>query len=91
MLGRFEIVSRLAFGELLKFTPNPRPPGVPFYDCIPPAKFATARQLPVVTTESPAASDRGTTVTADRYEDEMGVKVFGTEDVLLREATEEFE
>lgn len=43
VLDRFEVVCRLAFGELLKFTPNPRPPNVSFYDCcIPVAPMAFA-------------------------------------------------
>lgn len=33
-LDRFDVVGRLFFGELLRFAPNPRPPGVPFYDCV---------------------------------------------------------
>lgn len=33
VLARFEVVRSLMFGELLKFTRNPRPPGVSFYDC----------------------------------------------------------
>lgn len=37
VLGRYGIVRHLIFGELLRFARNPRPPGVPFYDCIPAA------------------------------------------------------
>ena len=37
VLDRFEVVGRLAFGELLNIARNPRPLGVSFYDCVPPA------------------------------------------------------
>lgn len=76
VLGRFEIVSRLAFGELLKFAPNPRPPDVPFYDCVP----APA------TTES-SAFDRARGYGDDKT---LGAELFGTE-LLSHEAIEEFE
>lgn len=31
-LDRFDVVGRLSFGELLRFAPDPRPPGASFYD-----------------------------------------------------------
>lgn len=37
VLDRFRVARRLAFGELLRFAADPRPPVVSFYDCIPAA------------------------------------------------------
>lgn len=42
VLGRFRVVRHLAFGELLRFGPDPRPPVVSFYDCIPAAAASKA-------------------------------------------------
>jgi len=51
VLERFQVVGHLVFGELLKFTPNPRPPGISFYNCIP----------EMVTTTAAAAAANGVT------------------------------
>jgi len=55
VLGRVEVVGRLVFGELLRLTRNPRPPGISFYNCIPPEPVPLS--LPTRTASDRTADD----------------------------------
>lgn len=75
VLRRFSVVRRLMFGELLKFTRNPRPPGVSFYDCIPAEPEA----------EAPSDSDDSREKGPDVEQSAI------VDDELQEEAVEEYE
>lgn len=67
VLGRFEVVQHLVFGELLKFIRNPEPPGISFFDRLPlavaaPVTEAVQEIASVGTTKTTTTSDSRCTV-----------------------------